>query len=65
MSKKAPNLVAGLVAVAALAVGPLPVASAEVVWHCPPGVRDHNYCTKEIHCNKRGTKSHDCRREDR
>ena len=64
MSKKGLNLVAGFVTFAALAIGPMS-ASADVSWQCSPGMKDHHYCVKEIHCGKRGDRQHDCRKEDR
>jgi hypothetical protein len=62
--RKAPNLIAGVVTLVVLAMGPLSASSADVIWHCPPGTKDHHYCIKEIHCNKLGSRQHDCRSQD-
>lgn len=47
-----------------LALGPVSGSSAKVSWQCPPGTRDHHYCTKTIDCKKRGVQQHDCRKDD-
>jgi PASTA domain len=71
--KKLLVLIVPVAAFAALAFGPLSASSADVIWHCPPGVKDHKYCTKLIRCkvpNLRGKtpgqattelRIHDCR----
>ena len=64
MRKKGLNLAAALATLVAMALGPIAASSADVVWQCSPGMKDHHYCTKVIHCEKSGYRHHDCRREN-
>jgi hypothetical protein len=59
--KKGLNRIVATCIFLTLALGPVSGSSAHVTWHCPPGVKDHHYCSKDVHCQKGGTQQHDCR----